>query len=196
MKRIIIGLCLAVSAAANAGVVIQVSNDSFGNSQDILFGGSGLANNGPLVQGRTEVTGEVFDFRAGENIFGSGNDLFPSDGALRAVSVDTAAKFGFENLIYRMRLDSGASGMITFSAETMGEGQHIQSFSLSDGDTFRIYGTGGTRLSGVSFVSTADIERIDHIAVGTQTVPEPATFAAVGLGIAAVLRTRRRRRLS
>lgn len=192
MKRLFfVAAMAAVAIPANAAIFVEVGPGNIFGDEIVLLDNSGLLDSGPLVQGITNQSGLIVDF------YGAGEDLvLPSggqarleaqDGALRALTMsynDPALRF--TSVI--INPDPSDDGTITFFAD----GVDLGSFDLDgNGENFfKIIATDGDSFDEMSFLTDIDIVDLKQPRVGQ--VPEPATMAALAIGIAGLLRSRRR----
>jgi hypothetical protein len=191
---------IAFCATASAAIIIQSGPGNFPGDENILFNQAGLLASGPVVEGKTQSSGFVIEFKnAGEDL------LTPAAGQARVEGADggfTALTLmpgiptvTFATLI--LNINANAAGDVQFTVVNSDGPPAIQTFTVASSgqNFFRFEGTAGTRMSSVSFLLTpnantptgtalaaADIRQVRIGGVGE--VPEPATYVLTGLGIA------------
>ena len=196
---------VALAAPAGAAIIIQPGLSSVHPDEKLLFDMDGLTRTGMIVQGVTDLSGQIFSIEGQEILTTLGTGpahVDAQDGGLRYArfyALDPGVFFdSFEaNLFFA----PGATGTVR-AHDNMGGSEEL-TFALGPGQNFFGILVLDTRLlTQIVISSTSDITDIRHIRVGgvtarqteSQEVPEPGMLLL--FGSAAVLGALRRRRQS
>lgn len=187
-------LCL-IASGANATIVITAGPGNVLDDENVLFNEPGLITSGSLVQGTTNQSFTWVDF------FDAGEDLVsPAQGQARVEAEDglftnmaialTAPPGGeFTSIIFN--LNAIADGFVTLTVDQLVGPDVAQMFAVDgSGQNFYIATSqDGQSILAISIFSTIGIEDIRQIRIGfgeSVRVPEPATLALFGAGLAAL----------
>jgi hypothetical protein len=190
LKRFSAGLFLLIGCGAlNASIIFEPGNHPGLNEENVLFNQNGLIL-GPALT----VTGEIdpeylITFTSDENL------LTPSigqarvaaqDGAFRQLEISLGADV-FTDIIFNLNTDNSTPGVATITVtEVAGPGATFL-FPVAQGQNFlTITDTDGGFLKLVRLASTVDVNDIRQTRIsgaGESTVPEPATYMLLAMGL-------------
>jgi hypothetical protein len=87
----------------------------------------------------------------------------------------------------------GPGAIVTFIGNIHGGGTVSESFTVGNALAFTAYTfTGFSNLDSVTWLQTAPYSQFDNIVLDANAVPEPASLALIGLGIAGLVASRRK----
>lgn len=187
------------AAAANASITIYQGPGNVQGDENILFHGSGLIDEGLLVSGKTNQTGQVLNFfNAGTVLQADGGQakLSAKTGTFDNLSIAWAnPSSSYSSLI--LNINAVNNGTVTFNVADLasGSGSYKQSFNLDkNGENFfRIVADGNSKISLTTLSTSVGIQDIKQVRIGgAQAVPEPASMAALGIGALGLLRRRKK----
>ncbi|MGI8923678.1 MAG: PEP-CTERM sorting domain-containing protein [Fimbriimonadales bacterium] len=187
-----LGTCFA---AANADIVILPGPGDIQGDENVLFNEQGLIDTGPLVEGITNQSDLIVNFfDAFEDLTTlSGNQVEAVDGGFTDLSI---ALDGVPNTFTSLILNLNAveDGSVDFTVEQAVGDPFMGTFDIdgAGANFFRIIALNGQLITEVTLHTTVDLEDVSQVRIGG-AVPEPGTFLALGVGLAALLARRRRR---
>jgi PEP-CTERM motif len=209
MYRHVLAAFAAFLMPLPAAIVISSGPTNFAGDENVLFNQAGLTLVGTVVEGVTNNTGSIVEFRdAGESLTGNGGQarVEGTDGLLTALTiVPQLANFTFKTLV--LNINANEDGEVTFTVTPESGPVEIQTFSVSGNgqNFFGFEGTAGTRLRSVSLVlsnpdinssavvAADDVRQIRIGGIGDSAVPEPGTYLLTAAGLLGLGMLRRRR---
>ena len=198
MNKVILAAGFAVAATSSQAIlVIDPTPGNLKNTENVLFNETGLIASGPLVQGILNQSAAIVDF------YGAGEDLeTPPGGQARVTGLDGALTEltvamndpTLNIAAYQLNVNAKVDCDLTIELLQFGSVVHTETFAVVSGgeNWFKIYGTEGEVMSHVQFSATGEILdfRQNRLGAGPAPVPEPASIAALGVGLAMLLRRR------
>jgi hypothetical protein len=186
-----------IAASANAGLVIDSLSAAYPSTENVLFNEPSINSMGPLVQGMTNSTKLIVDwYGAGEDLLTENAQVKAVDGSFSMFSV-TMNDPGLGIAAYQFNLDALGTGDVMINLYENGSLSYAETFSVSKSgpNTFRVYGTEKEVMSAVSILSTVELSGVsrNRIYALPGSVPEPAAFIVLGVGLAGLLARRRLR---
>jgi hypothetical protein len=186
-----IALVISVSALAafsHAGFVFGTGDS--GTDQNVLFD-NGLT--GTNIVAHTNQLGLDIVFTSTDSLETQANGaakLAASDSSLSDLTIAGAPGVSFTGLSLNANaLDDGSLTVIV-----NGDALNTFTYTLDKNGQNRIYvnATGSDTITSLAFTSTVGISDIKQVRVGgVQAVPEPASMAALGLGVVGILKRRK-----
>jgi len=176
---------LTLGAAPASATIIVTSGPSNTGTDNVLF-----TNNPPdglTVQGITNSGTITVDLTGVESLHADGGQALVQsvDGSYTQLAVSIAGRT-FTKLVWNLNTLQGAG---TGNVEFFANGSSLGTFSLGNGSNFyTIEATGADAFTSISFQTSIQLQdtrqiRIGGISGGTGDVPEPATFATIGLSL-------------
>lgn len=204
LKSAFFVLSMTVASFASADIIIDPGPGNFPGDENILFNDPDLTNDGPLVRGVTNNTMFLFNF------FDAGEDLHVNGGQARIEALNDdgyqALSLEFDQddiafLTYIMNInvfDAAGDGQVTFFGTVFG-GSEVNLGTYDIGamgeNWFRFSTTEGDLIDSLRFTTTVDVQDLRQNRVGgAQVVPEPASLAAMAMGIGLISNRIRRRK--
>lgn len=185
-------LLLGSAVAAQATIVIEDGN--FVGGENVMSGPiegpailvKGEVNGGPIVN-FVNNDGNEMTYTGGQASLSSASDLDPLSDF--TVSMDDA---GLWIRGMGMSLDADDNGSVLFTVFT-NEGLFTDTLDLSKNgiNRYRILADGATQILSVRMESSTQLDSVKQVRI--ESVPEPATMAALALGAAGFLRRRSRK---
>lgn len=188
-----------LSGLTHASISIFSGPGNIFGDENVLFNDSSLVSTGTTINGKLNQSGTIVDFfGAGKSISGNGGQATiqaSSGGSFSALQVALHNRQStFTSLIYN--LNAKENGNVTFNIDDASTGSvFTQTFSLDkNGENyFRIVADGNSKISLAGFNSTAELGDVKQVRIGgVAPVPEPATILAIGGGMLAFVRRRKK----
>ncbi len=196
-KLIAASAIMAVAALSAADIQIIVGPGNIPNDENVLYNQNGLLDLGTLVQGSTNQSHTIIDnYGAGEDLVtppGGQARIEAVDGSFTALTIsphDPTIKF--QTLMFNIDvLDSETDGSVNFKID----GVDFGNFAIDNkGENFfRIIATNGSSFDEFTLTANRQLSDVQQVRVGFNSVPEPTSMAALGLGAVALIRKRRKR---
>lgn len=188
----------SMALSASADVIITQGPISFPGEENLLFNVEGLLDDAPLVQGVLSGSGLLVD------IDGAGEDLTtPSggqarvegmDGTLTSLRICLDDPLGFFKTL-SFNINAVDDGTVTFTVQRLGESDLQATFNIDGGgeNFFGFEAINGQSMVCVTLETDVDVADVRQIRLGgAGLVPEPASMGALAVGLAAMLRKRRK----
>jgi hypothetical protein len=188
-------LAVATLGSARADFVIEIGPGTLPNVENVLLNNQGLLEMGPVVQGITEKSLIIVDYYgAGEDLAAGKARVSALDAVMTTLSITpNDPTLGF--LEYQLNLTAFDEGPATF--DVYNDGALVQTAMFDIGlrgpNFIKIYSTGKETFDAITITMDAGFTDIrqNRAFIVPDFVPEPATLAVLGIGIATLLRRRR-----
>jgi hypothetical protein len=203
LKSVIFVFSIAAASIASADIIITPGPGNFPGDENILFNDPNLTNDGPLVRGISNQTQFLFNyFDAGEDLHVNGGQAlvepFSGDG-YQALSLEfDQDDVAFLTYIMNINVfDDAGDGTVHMYATPYG-GSEVDLGVFDIGATgenwFRFSTTNGDMIRQIRFTTDVDVQDIRQNRVGgVQVVPEPASLAAIAMGLGIIANRKRRK---
>jgi hypothetical protein len=182
---------------AHADIEILQGPGDIPGDANVLFNEPGLIGTGNPIQGQTQNPSLTVDFQGDEEL------TTPAAGQARIEATDGAFTYlstflhdggTYTSLI--VNINALTTGQVTFTVDQQVGSPFIQTFDIQGpGENFfRIIATNNQLITKTTFATTSGMQDVRQIRIGgQQPVPEPASVAALGVGVVALIRRRRNR---
>lgn len=193
----VIAAAIIVASGASADVIFNVGNIPQTDENVLYHSSCSFCVDGPglFVVGHTQQTDIPVMLSSEETLQVVGPGYNSVSGMSSTVGFDdiaiTMPGYGFTSIIFQLTsLASATDGTVTFTAKTA-DGASVTSAALADshtgGNYYTIFTitTSGPPITELDILTTQFQDNLSQLRIGgSAAVPEPATFALIGLTLA------------